>query len=556
MSKFTSNFLLKFDFINKIQQIEPDAIWDLCLDDRYGDITTNWAMLNAGIQKSNPRDLASSFIERILNLGLDEVESAEVAGPGFINVKLKDESLKLAWLTDFKSEKPTNMVIEYGHANLFKTPHVGHFYNYLVGDTYADFFENLGHKVFRTSYRSDIGLNCTAAVYGWRLIGRPMSNSLKEQGDIVQRSYETGATLLKTDAKAMEEIKNLNAKIYNQDEAELEDYLVLKNYSLGYLSYLHETLGIKFYDDILESRVVDAAKKICQDAKNEGVLEESDGALIYKGEKNGLHTRVFVNSFGNPTYEGKELALAKYYDETIPEHDIHLVIANAEIKEYFKVVKKVLEFVFPALAPKCTFLPTGHLSPTTKKMSSRDGGTMDGLALYDIVYELVSESDKKGEMDDASKRLVTLSALKYVFVSKNIDQNQILDLDKAANLHGATGPYLQYTLKRLSGILAKIDGLENEVDLDNIDLSRTRKLAKKKIELDLATQKSEFEMNIAEFCAKLFEFANLINVWYEESNVLKAEGDDKLRLINETILLHTKLTGYLKLLGIVEPLKM
>ena len=102
----------------------------------FGDFSTNAAMVMAKSAGRPPRELAADISAKIAEL--DFVADTSIAGPGFINIKLKDEFLwnAAASATDIKQDTPLTIDLDYGAYNVAKSLHIGHLRTSIVGDTF------------------------------------------------------------------------------------------------------------------------------------------------------------------------------------------------------------------------------------------------------------------------------------------------------------------------------------------------------------------------------------------------------------------------------------
>lgn len=212
------------------------------------------------------------------------------------------------------------------------------------------------------------------------------------------------------------------------------------------------------------------------------VFDESDGAIVFHGENydKKLHTRVFVNSQGLPTYEAKEigLALTKFEKEN---PDISIVTTAIEQGEYMKVVQKAFSLMYPELESRMKHITHGMMKLSTGKMSSRKGNIITGESLLRDSMDMVLEKMKEREslsIEEKKKigEVVGVSALKYSILRSSLGSDIIYDFEKSISFEGDSGPYLQYTSVRANSILKKsesfnIDG-KNEIPLEVTDLEK------------------------------------------------------------------------------------
>ncbi|MEZ4200549.1 MAG: arginine--tRNA ligase, partial [Candidatus Paceibacterota bacterium] len=189
------------------------------------------------------------------------------------------------------------------------------------------------------------------------------------------------------------------------------------------------------------------------------VFSLSDGAWVFKGEEHGLHTRVFLNSEGLPTYEAKELALAKMKDDRFGGYDHSVVSTANEITEYFKVLLCAMGFIYPELAKKTEHIGHGTVRLSSGKMSSRTG---DVIAALDFIQEIteaaasrIASSSPELAKDQELAEAIALGAIKYATLKGNILQDSVFNKEEALSFEGASGPYLQYTHARLTSVIEK-----------------------------------------------------------------------------------------------------
>lgn len=181
-----------------------------------------------------------------------------------------------------------------------------------------------------------------------------------------------------------------------------------------------------------------------------GVFEESEGAVIYAGEKKGLHTLVFITSRGTPTYETKDVGLAFLKEEKIP-NDSSYIVTGIEQVGHFKVFLAALEEIAPKVALKTHHIPHGLLQLTTGKMASRKGNVVTAAGMIETVLALALQKNE----DPLVAEPVAVGALKYMILRSAPGSSVIFDPEKALALDGDSGPYLQYALVRARSVIAQ-----------------------------------------------------------------------------------------------------
>ncbi len=433
----------------------------------HGDYACNVAMVAAKAAGVAPRALAEQIVAA-LEGHIEYVEKIEIAGPGFINFYfardfytaelLRASAAGEAWGKN-DSEGGHKIVVEYTDPNPFKEFHIGHLFTNTVGESIARLGLMQGADIRRVNYQGDVGLHVACAVYGMEVLGLTADSVLttKELGT----AYVLGATANKDDAAAQAAIRIINKKIYDRsDEAVNALYDAGRAVSLAYFETVYALIGTTFDEYFFESEMATPAKAIV--LGHPEVFPLSDGAHIFQGEEYGLHTRVFLNKEGLPTYEGKELALAKAKDDRLGGYDHSIVSTAKEINEYFKVLKCAMGFVYPELAAKTEHIGHGMVRLTTGKMSSRTG---EVIRAVDFIADMTAAAHAKivatgmAEPTPELANAIALGAIKYATLKGAIEQDSTFDINKALSFEGDSGPYLQYTYARIASVLEKAAGV-------------------------------------------------------------------------------------------------
>jgi len=282
-------------------EIEPELTRP---DEQFGDFTTNVALQLAPKLDKPPRGIAQAISSELIKL--DIVESASPAGPGFINIKLKDDYLwqQVSGLDENfgRSDKMSGKVIVLEHTdpNPFKEFHIGHAYSNTIGTSIGKMLLAAGAKVHQVSYHGDVGLHIAMAIYGLQQ---------SQNGDL-GAAYAMGAQAYQNDSSAKEQIEKINTNIYKRDDPKINElYDSGRQQSLEAFEDIYKRLNSRFEKNYFESDVASEGMEVVKN-NTPKVFEESDSAVIYDGEKSGLHKRVFITKKGLPTYEAKEIGLA------------------------------------------------------------------------------------------------------------------------------------------------------------------------------------------------------------------------------------------------------
>jgi arginyl-tRNA synthetase len=428
------------------------------------DYFTNAALVLAKPLGAAPRVVAEQLVAT-LPARIPGVARVEIAGPGFINFYLTHETFTATLATARATGEAwgrndtwagKRVLVEYTDPNPFKEFHIGHLFTNAVGESIARLFMMNGAYTKRVNYQGDVGLHVAHAIWGMQELGITATSdfSARELG----RAYALGATAYKAgDPDVVTAIRSINTLVYSREADTVNAlYDAGRAVSLAYFETIYEVLDTKFDAYFFESETGPAGKALV--LTHPELFPESDGARVFQGEEHGLHTRVFLNKEGLPTYEAKELALAKQKEERLGVYD-HSVISTAnEVNEYFKVLLCAMSFVYPELATKTEHIGHGTVRLSTGKMSSRTG---DVISALDFIDEVAASALQKmadtgvTEPDTSLAREIAIGAIKYATLRGSITQNSVFDKEQALSFEGDSGPYLQYTHARICSVLEK-----------------------------------------------------------------------------------------------------
>ena len=358
------------------------------------------------------------------------------------------------------------------------------------------------------------------------------NDNVKEKVELLGKAYTAGSKAHETDKQAKKEIGEINKQIYAvlSSHAELllaqasvsasssneipkrvrddrndilELYQTTRQWSLDYFSDIYKRVYTHYDRYYFESEVFESGKKNVLEGLKKGIFTRSEGAVIFPGEKFGLHNRVFVTGEGNPTYEGKDMGLAPLqFNKYHPDLIIHIV--GPEQAEYFKVVFEALYQLNPQMKNKQFHLIYGWVKLKKGKMSSRLGNVVLGEWLIDEakqkIYNILQKNESKDDVKASNNNVIlsnsegssydldkdshlpagevglhgndkgfgysenekeqiaetaAIAAVKYSFLKVSTQQEIAFDIEESVNFEGDSGPYLLYTYARAKSVLRK-----------------------------------------------------------------------------------------------------
>jgi arginyl-tRNA synthetase len=537
-------------------------------DPQFGDFSTNVALQLAKPLGKNPREIAEQLAERLRESG--EFSDVNVAGPGFINLRIKDDKL-----TDELNNIISNpidygkidlyvgkvVVTEYSDPNPFKVLHVGHFYTSVIGDAISNLIENAGGRVHRVNFGGDVGLHVGKTM--WAIIRKLDGENPDKLSEIDENSraewvaarYVEGTRAYEDDEQAKSEIIAANKKVYqlhidnDHESIFAQIYWTCRQWSYDHFNAFYDRIGTKFEKYYPESETAGLGLATVFEQRDKGVYKDSDGAVIFEGEPYGLHTRVFVNKEGLPTYEAKDVGLSikKWQDY---QFDESVIITGNDIIEYMKVVLKSIEQFNPELAFRTKHITHGNIKLAgSVKMSSRKGNFLKAVDVLDITAD--ANEAAQGNRNDEP----VLGAIKYAFLKFRIGADSAFIPEESVSLQGNSGPYLQYALARAKSIVRKVSSGVDAKELPDDNYSQyERSLLVKIIEYPEIVHKATVDLMPHHLCGYLYELAQEFNRFYENSRVVGDEREQiRLRLVQAYA---TILENGLRLLNIPTPDRM
>jgi arginyl-tRNA synthetase len=532
--------------------------------EQFGDYATNVALQLAAKIGQKPREVADQLAEKLQTTLKEQVSEVTVAGPGFINFRLTDETLAQNVATIDKNYghndlyKDKTVVSEYSDPNPFKVLHAGHLYTSVVGDSIATLFEAAGAKVHRVNFGGDVGLHVAKTMWAiLKELGGEKPDKLKdippaERAEWMTRAYVSGNNAYEDDEQAKRDITNLNKELYqvhadNDHKSPLAQiYWTTRTWSYDYFEDFYKRLGSSFEKYYPESEVAELGLQTVKEQLKKGVFEESDGAIVFPGDKHNLHTRVFINSAGLPTYEAKDIGLIlhKWQDY---KFDLSVVITANEIDQYMQVVLKALEQFAPELAQKTVHLTHGIVKlKGGVKMSSRKGNILRATDVLDAAAKA------NHELSGKEQPAVVVGAVKYAFLKQGMGGDIVYDPEESVAIQGNSGPYLQYAHARARSILSKAgkSKVVAEAGLEPAERSLGRKLT----EFPEVIENAVLELAPHHVATYLYELAQTFNHFYEYNRVI---GDKREAVRLQLVTAYAQvLENGLRLLNIEAPARM
>lgn len=493
----------------------------------FGDFSTNAAMVMAKSTGKNPRELAAEILPKLSELGF--VADASVAGPGFINIKLKDDFIWAAAKEphNTKSEKAQKIDLDYGGYNVGKALHIGHLRTSIVGDTFNRVAKFLGHTTKSYNHIGDWG-RPMGLIIAWILeYGMPQS------AEELNKMYPASTARAKEDEAWMARAKEITAELQAGNQEYRKIYDDFMKISLAQMDEVLKKLNLLPFDATMGERgvapYVAETQKILE-AKN--LLVESDGAMIVNVKTDEdtapMPPLMFRTSSDTQTYAAADLS-AIYYRTKTDSPDVIGYFTDSRQNLHFQQVFRVAKM---AGLTNAELFHTGFGALTGadgKPFKTRDGGVAELLDIIDMVNDAVRTRVKEAgkELDDETISAIALAAVKFNDLLHDVRSDYVFDPNQITSFEGRTGPYILYTAVRLNSVLKRAGEVSDSIMGQLSEEERNLLIATLDFE---RTVQTAFDNRATDMIANYaYDLCQLINTFYHNCPILRDDVDAATR---------------------------
>ncbi|MEO1431571.1 MAG: arginine--tRNA ligase [Cyanobacteria bacterium J06632_19] len=542
----------------------------------FGDYQANMALSLAKKLGKKPRDIANEVVD---NLDVSDIcEKPEIAGPGFINLRLqisylegqlngiqKDERLGVPI-----AKQPKQEVVDFSSPNIAKEMHVGHLRSTIIGDAIARILEFRGHDVIRLNHVGDWGTQFGMLITNLREVSPEAlttANAL-DIGDLVN-FYKQAKKRFDEDEDFQEKSRNEVVKLQAGAEDTIHAWKLLCEQSRKEFQVIYDLLDIKI-EERGESFYNPLLPEVVEDLDKAGLLESSDGAKVvflegFKNREGEALPLIVQKSDGGYNYATTDLAALRYRIGKDEAKRLIYVTDAGQANHFAGVFQVANRANWIPEDVEIVHVPFGLvLGEDGKKLKTRSGET---VKLRDLLDEAVSrcrndletrlkEEEGREETEEFIAnvaKVVGISAVKYADLSQNRTGNYKFSFDKMLALKGNTAPYMLYAYARTQSISRKGD-----IDYDNLG-ENIKIMLKEEAELTLAKHILQLDEVVAEveqellpnrLCEYLYQLSEKFNQFFENCPVLKSEEPIKTSRLALCDLTARTLKLGLNLLGI------
>ena len=552
------NNIFKQDFSEKIN-IENST------KKEFGDFQTNFAMMNSKAIGKNPREIATTLVENFKENDL--IEKLEIAGPGFINIHLKNNFLNNE-MKKIENEKydfsflnvDETVIIDYSSPNIAKRMHIGHLRSTIIGDAIKRILDFIGFKTISDNHIGDWGTQFGKLIVAYNKWLDKEAYEADPIGEL-ERIYVLFSDEAKKDPTLEDVARNELRKLQMGDEQNNKLWKEFIEISLKEYNKVYDRLGVKFDHYFGESFYNDLMPDVLEELKEKNIAKEDQGALVVFFEEDKLPPALVQKKDGSFLYATSDLATIKFRKNEL-NVDKAVYVTDERQQNHFKQVFEISEMLGVPYNYEKSHVYFGIMRFGDGMIfSSRSGNIIRLVDLLDEakkqVKSVIDEKNPNIPEDEKEKiaEIVGTGAIKYFDLSQNRTSDILFTWDKVLSFEGNTGPYLQYTYARIQSILRKlkeenISVKNNDIILDDMfDIERELAIALLRFPQTVVKSYETYRPNI--IADYLFDTAKLFNNFYNSKSILK-ETDKKV--MDARILLAQKTASILKqglnLLGI------
>jgi arginyl-tRNA synthetase len=541
----------------------------------FADYQSNAPLALAKRLGRQPREVAEQIAGHLTRSPI--VAAAEVSGPGFINITLRDSWLSetaTAQLADprldvGRADTPRTVVVDYSGPNVAKELHAGHLRATGVGDAIVRVLEHLGHTVIRAAHLGDWGTQFGMLIEHAIEVGEQATYDQLAAGEFTD-FYQTANEKFRTDPVFADRSRSRVVKLQAGEEQSLRLWQLLVTDSMEYLRKLYARLHITLTDADMdpESFYNPMLNDVCSELEQMGVATISDGALCafppgFAGRDGRPLPLILRKTDGGYGYAATDVAAIRYRLRDLHADRIIYVVGSEQRQHLAMVMAVARQAGWLTDAVKAEHAVIGLMTgPGGQRLRTRSGGQ---FKLAELIDEAVERAEEviKDRYDDPDLRAkiaedVGVGALKYGDLSVARSSSYVLDFNRLLALNGNTGPYLQYAAARIRSIFAKAKlSPESVTGPIVMGAPAERALGLRLLGFGAAAEETAENAEPHKLAGFLFDVASDFTTFYEQCPVLKADSEQtmKSRLALSALTLRVLLSG-LDLLGIPVPDRM
>jgi arginyl-tRNA synthetase len=525
------------------------------------------------LTKKNPEESAKTIGEYLVANNKNIVAYNIIKG--FLNLEISNEywiNYAINPASEITDHSAETVLIEYSSPNTNKPIHLGHLRNNVLGYALAGIFKAYGYNVVKANLVNDRGIHICKSMLAWQKFGNGETPENTNDPKCKKGDHLVGKYYVEFSAHYKNQIEELIAQGKTKEEAEKNAPIILEaqamllkweqgdtavvdlwkmmnNWVYSGFAITYKNLGVDFDKYYYESNTYLLGKTIVEEGLQKNVFfQKEDGSVWIDLTADGLDQKLVLRSDGTSVYLTQDLGTAdlKYNDF---KADRSIYVVGNEQDYHFKVLKLIMQKLGRPYADGIHHFSYGMVDLPSGKMKSREGTVVDADDLMnDMIAMAKEQTELLGKIDDFSDeekstlfKTIGLGALKFFLLRVDPKKRILFDPKESIDLHGFTGPFVQYTYARTRSILRK----NQESGKNNQDLTASYQLHASEKELIKVLYKYSIvladsckEMNPAKIIDYSYEVAKTYNKFYNDCSILAAENESaknfRLQLTEQT----------------------
>ena len=517
------------------KELKPIEI-SVATNEKFGDFQTNFAMMNSKLIGNNPRAIAQEIVNNFVENNV--IEKLEIAGPGFINIFLKNEYLgdlvkksrEEKYDYSFLNRKG-DVLIDFSSPNIAKRMHIGHLRSTIIGDAIARIHRYLGYHVVADNHIGDWGTQFGKLIIGYRKWLNKEAykeNAIEELERVYVQFSKESEDYPELEEEARQELKKLQ-------DGDPENFALWKEFikvSMDEYEKLYGRLDVHFDTYYGESFYHDMMQGVVEELVEKEIAVEDDGAkVVFFPEEENLFPCIVQKKDGAFLYSTSDIATVKFRKDN---YDINKIIylTDERQQDHFKQFFRITDMLGWDVPKYHVWF--GIMRFEDGVFSTRKGNVIRLEQLLDEgkkrAYDIVNEKnpDLSEEEKQNISEIVGVGAIKYADLSQNRQSPIIFEWNKILSFEGNTAPYLQYSYARIQSIMRKAESEGKAIDYSK------KIIINDKLEKALANHIAAFPMAVIKAAETfkpniiadyLFELAKKFNSFYNNCPILNQEDD-------------------------------
>lgn len=517
----------------------------------------NGALTGAKLHRKAPMMIANDVVAL---LSENEIfKSVTVAPPGFINIILSDEFIASEAGAMTESDRlalplmdKKTIVVDYGGPNVAKPLHVGHLRAAIIGETLKRLARFLGHNVIGDVHLGDWGLQMGLIIAELERVSPDLpyfdsniTDGYPEESpvtiDDLSKLYPEASARSKTDEEFRARAMRATFDLQNGRAGYVALWKKFLEVSVADLKKSYKRLGVDFDMWLGESDADPYVPGLLKTLDEKKLTYLSDGALIAdvaeETDEEPMPPIIISKSDGSALYATTDLATIVQRMADFKPDEIWYVVDSRQsmhFKQVFRLAKKA-EIVKPDT--KLYHVGFGTMNGSDgKPYKTREGGVMSLSVLIqsamDASRERIDASEIAKTLSDeeklANSEKIGIAAIKFGDLINHRSRDYIFDLNRFLSTEGKTGPYLQYTVVRISSLLAKAKDVGAKCGAILPPKSDTeRELLIKLFSVGDVLLRAFDEKAPSAICEVMFDIAGLFNRFYFENKILANENEEE-----------------------------